>query len=97
MQAVLRQQLPVPNPLPDSQAPDSLSHCLAAGFIARYCSVSEAYLASVGKELKDLMGAGDAQWRDLRSDRHGIRCARAVRNDSELRQCCLQTAPEQKQ
>jgi len=97
MQAVLRDQLPAPRQPTDSQPPDYQLHCLAAGFIARYCSVSEAYLASVGKEFKDLVSGGDAQWRDLRSDRHGIRCARAAGNDSELRQCCLQTAPEQKQ
>lgn len=89
MQAVLRQQLPEPAKLPDYQA-----HCLAAGFIARYCSVTEAYLASVGKELKDLVGHGDPQWRDIQSDRRGIGCARTATTDAELRQCCLQTATQ---
>jgi hypothetical protein len=81
MQAVVNDKLP----------PDLLerhAHCLAGGLIARYCSVSEAYLAGAGKELRDLLGAGDAQWTDWRADRVGIDCARHVQNDLELASCC---------
>ena len=67
---------------------DSELHCTAAGLIARYCSVTEATLASVGKELRDLLGSGDAEWRDLMSDRRGVNCARSAKNDGELQQCC---------
>jgi hypothetical protein len=57
---------------------DKYLHCMSAGMIARYCSVSEAYLASVGKEVKDLFTpGGDAEWADLRADREGVRCARS--------------------
>ena len=87
MQAALRDRLP-PN-LPDAQA-----HCIAAGLIARYCSVTEAGLASLGKELRDLLGPGDAQWRDLTSDRRGIECARRVDSNTSLQACCLQTAAQ---
>ena len=59
------------------ELPDSQAHCIAAGLIARQCSVTEATLASVGKELRDLLGGGDAEWRDLGNDHRGIRCARA--------------------
>ena len=70
--------------------PDNKAHCEAAGLIARYCSVTEASLASIVKEVRDLFTAGDAEWRDLMSDRRGIRCARSSRSDAELTECCAQ-------
>lgn len=81
MHAALRMQEPLP-------AADSQAHCLAAGLIARYCSVSEAWLAGIAKEVRDLFGPGNAEWRDLANDGRGIRCARAVEDDSGLRKCC---------
>jgi hypothetical protein len=80
----------------DSKVPaarsDKIMHCMAAGMIARYCSVSESYLASVGKEVKDLFTpGGDAEWADLRADRKGIGCARSASGDAELATCCEQT------
>jgi len=74
--------------LPLDKLPDSKAHCEAAGLIARHCSVSEATMASVGKELRDVFTAGDAEWRDLMSDRRGIRCAHNSNNDAELAACC---------
>jgi hypothetical protein len=73
--------------LPDD-LPDDVAHCLAAGFIARYCSLSEAYLSGVGKEFKDLVGPGDAEWRDWQSDRRGIACAKDSTSDEALYACC---------
>lgn len=64
------------------------SHCAAAGLIARYCSVTEAILASLGKELLDAFSAGDASWVDLREDARGIRCARSANSDSDVLNCC---------
>ena len=75
--------------LPLTNLPDAKAHCEAAGLIARHCSVSEATLASVGKELRDLFTAGDAEWRDLMSDRRGIRCARNAHSDADLAACCF--------
>ena len=34
---------------------------------------------------------GDAEWRDLGSDRRGIDCARASASDDAVLACCLQT------
>ena len=68
--------------------PDNTAHCLAAGFIARYCSVSEAYIAGLGKELEDTVGHGDAEWRDWQADRRGIACAQRTQNDDALYSCC---------
>ncbi len=68
--------------------PDSHAHCLAAGLIARYCSLSEAYLAGAGKELRDLLGPGDAEWRDWKADRVGIDCAKSSEDDLNLASCC---------
>jgi len=72
--------------------PDTVAHCTAAGLIARYCSLTEAGMASIGKEIRDLFTAGDAQWRDLMSDKRGVKCARQSRNDQELSTCCEQIA-----
>jgi hypothetical protein len=68
--------------------PDSHAHCLASGLITRYCSVTEAYLAGAGKEFKDLLGRGDAEWRDWRADRVGIACAKSAEDDDALAACC---------
>jgi hypothetical protein len=81
MQAVLRDKLP-------SGVPDRRLHCLAGGLISRYCSVTEAYLAGAGKEVRDLLGKGDAEWQDWRADRVGIECARESTDDSALAECC---------
>lgn len=81
----------LPRDLPDAQI-----HCIAAGLIARHCSVTEAHLASVGKELQDVFGSGDAEWRDLEADGRGIRCARTLSDDQGLRDCCLQTPAQPK-
>jgi hypothetical protein len=68
--------------------PDYVEHCMAAGTIARYCSVTEAAMASVGKEVIDVFTAGDAEWRDLMSDKRGVSCARHSQNDVEMSACC---------
>ncbi|MBM0108019.1 hypothetical protein JM946_25085 [Steroidobacter sp. S1-65] len=81
MQSVVQEKLP-------AGLPDARAHCLAAGLIARYCSGSEAYMAGLGKELRDLFGAGDANWEDWRADRAGIGCARRAGDDEALAQCC---------
>lgn len=81
MQAVVHDKLP-------SDLPDKRAHCLAGGLISRYCSVTEAYLAGAGKEVRDLLGTGDAEWRDWRADRVGIECARESTDDSAVAQCC---------
>jgi hypothetical protein len=73
--------------------PDSEQHCKAAGLIARYCSVTEAGMASIGKEVRDLFTGGDAEWRDLVSDRRGVRCARLAHNDTDLAACCAPATP----
>ena len=70
--------------------PDHEAHCMAAGLIALRCSVTEARLASYGKELRDVLGRGDAEWRDLRADRRGITCARSATDTDRLIACCEQ-------
>jgi hypothetical protein len=67
---------------------DKPTHCMAAAMIARYCSRSEAALASIGKELKDVFSAGDAEWADLQADREGLRCAKVPGDDSAVGECC---------
>lgn len=81
MRSVMQEKLP-------ANLPEQRAHCLAAGLIARYCSTSEAHLAGIGKELRDLFGPGDAQWSDWRADRAGIDCARHAADDIELDRCC---------
>lgn len=81
VQAVLRDKLP-------ADLADERAHCLAGGLISRYCSVTEAHLAGAGKEVRDLLGHGDAEWRDWRADRAGIECARESADDAALAECC---------
>lgn len=81
----MRNALEAQRPLPEQ---DSQAHCLAAGLIARHCSITEAWLASVAKEVADLFGPGNAEWRDLDADGRGIRCARSATDDASLRACC---------
>ena len=79
----------VPREVHDKQA-----HCLAAGFITRYCSVSEAYVAGLAKEIGDLLGRGDASAADLSANRSGIRCARSAATDDDVRACCRDALDE---
>jgi hypothetical protein len=81
MSAVLKQKLP-------TNLPDKRAHCLASGLIARYCSLSEAYIAGVGKEVRDLLGPGDFEWADWQADRVGIACARHAESDEAIADCC---------
>jgi hypothetical protein len=84
MQAALQERVP-------AGLPDDRTHCIAAGLIARHCSLTEATLASLGKELRDLLGPGDAQWSDLAADREGMQCARQSAGDDALLACCMGT------
>jgi hypothetical protein len=73
--------------LPDDGA-DKRLHCLASAQIARQCSVTEAYLAAMGKEVRDLFGAGDAEWADWRADRVGVYCGRSSEDVTAVEACC---------
>jgi hypothetical protein len=72
-----------------SAMPDADAHCLAAALIAWRCSATEAMLASVGKEIRDALGAGDAAWTDLAADRRGLACAKNATDAAALESCCL--------
>jgi hypothetical protein len=69
---------------------DYEAHCIATGLIALRCSVTESWLAGVGKELRDLLGSGDAALNDLRADGRGVQCARTQGKDG-LDACCRQS------
>lgn len=57
---------------------DPRAHCIASGLIAQRCSATEARLAGLGKEVRDVFTHGDASWRDWQADRAGVRCARTI-------------------
>jgi hypothetical protein len=80
MQAV-RAQLPVTDN-------DKHLHCLVSAQITQQCSVIEAYLAGMGKELSDLFGRGDAEWADWRADRAGVSCGRSEEGAVAIDACC---------
>ena len=80
---VVRDSLP-PQPY------DKRAHCLTAGRIAQRCSVFEADLAGLGKEVSDMFTHGDPSWADWRADRAGIRCAQHGRDPQALAQCCTE-------
>jgi hypothetical protein len=81
MTAVVKQKVP-------THVPDKQMHCLAAGFITRYCSTLEAYIAGAGKEGRDMFTGGDVEWADWQADRVGIDCARHAHDDDALAACC---------
>lgn len=68
--------------------PDKQKHCRAAALIAARCSVGEAALLGVMKEIRDLLGPGNAEWADLRANQAGIRCARGAGSDEQIGECC---------
>ena len=73
----------VPEHLDDGQ-----KHCMAAGLIARHCSAGEAWLVGAGKELRDVVTAGDASWADWQQDRRGVKCSRGAEDDAAIERCC---------
>jgi hypothetical protein len=82
MEAVIKEKLP-------ADLPDKRAHCIASGLISRYCSITEAYLAGAGKEMRDLLSSGDsAEWKDWQADRVGIECARETADDAAVAECC---------
>jgi hypothetical protein len=68
---------------------DKRLHCLVSAGIAQQCSVTEAYLAGIGKEISDLFGRGDPEWADWQADRAGISCGRSEAGDAAVEACCL--------
>lgn len=80
-------QAVVSNKVPQGLA-DKPTHCIATALVARYCSRTEARLVSVGKEVKDLFSAGDAEWADLQADRLGLQCAEKADDDAGVGECC---------
>jgi hypothetical protein len=73
---------------------DKRAHCVAGGLIARFCSPTEARLAGLGKELRDVFGAGDADWSDWQATRSGVRCAATGPDVAAILACCENEAPD---
>jgi hypothetical protein len=74
------------------QSYDKRAHCMVSAGIAQRCSVFEADLAGLGKELRDVFTpGGDASWADWRADRAGIRCAKRGRDPAVLAACCAES------
>jgi hypothetical protein len=84
MESVIKEKLP-------TNLPDKRAHCIAGGLISRYCSITEAYLAGAGKEVRDLLSRGEsAEWKDWQADRVGIECARETQDDAAVARCCAE-------
>jgi len=69
---------------------DKRLHCAVSAHIARQCSVSEAYLAGMGKEVSDLFTGGDAEWADWQADRAGVSCGKANADEQGIAGCCAE-------
>jgi hypothetical protein len=82
--AAIEQHLP-------GNLPDKLAHCIAGGLVARYCSPTEARLAGLGKELRDIFGHGNAEWSDWNAARLGLRCADDGADPDAIIACCERT------
>ena len=72
----------------DANTRDKRLHCLVSAQIALQCSLTEAYLAGMGKEVLDLFGHGDAEWADWQADRVGIHCGRSHDQATDIEACC---------
>jgi hypothetical protein len=81
VRAVLDRHLP-------SGLRDKPAHCVAGGLIARFCSPTEARLAGLAKELRDVFTAGDADWGDWQATRAGVRCAAPNADAASIIACC---------
>ena len=79
---VVRAQLPARNY-------DKRLHCLASAQIAQQCSVLEAYMAGIGKEVSDMFGNGDPEWADWQADRVGVSCGRKQQGVENIEACCM--------
>lgn len=74
-------------------ANDKHLHCMVSANIARRCSVTEAYLAGIGKELADIFAPhGDAEWADWQADRTGVACGRNQSGEA-VERCCMEHLP----
>jgi hypothetical protein len=71
-----------------SHLEDKLAHCVAGGLIARYCSPTEARLAGVAKEIRDLFTGGDVELADAQATFAGVQCAQAASDLATLEACC---------
>jgi hypothetical protein len=80
-QAAIDQHLP-------RELPDKLAHCVAGGLIARYCSPTEARMAGLAKEVRDIFGDGDAEWSDWQATRAGVQCADDSVDPAAIIACC---------
>lgn len=72
---------------------DKRAHCIAGGLIARFCSPTEARLAGLGKEFRDALGTGDADWSDWQATRAGVRCAASGADVAAIIACCDNDPP----
>jgi hypothetical protein len=82
VRTVIEQRLP---PQPN----DKLSHCVAGALIAEYCSPTEARLAGVAKEMRDVLTGGDVESADVRATLAGVDCARTASGDIRgIEDCC---------
>jgi uncharacterized protein RhaS with RHS repeats len=59
---------------------DKYKHCVIACKISQTCGDNAARLASIGKEIIDLFGPGNAEIADLVADQRGIDCAQKIRS-----------------
>jgi hypothetical protein len=74
-----------------SQLADKLAHCVAGGLIARYCSPTEARLAGIAKEVRDLFTGGDVELADVQATFAGVQCAQSAPDLADLEACCTTT------
>jgi hypothetical protein len=70
---------------------DKLAHCVAGGLIARYCSPTEARLAGLAKEIRDLFTGGDVEFADVQATFAGVQCAESASDAAGAEACCSAT------
>ena len=69
---------------------DKYKHCVVAAEIYKQCGSVTSYAASVGKELQDTVGPGNAEIEDISADIDGINCASNPQCNESPSDCCKQ-------
>jgi hypothetical protein len=71
-------------------ANDKAKHCSVSCIVAYNCSRTGSFLIGALKEFQDIFTKGDADWKDMKANRSGIKFSKIVDNENECFDACLE-------
>jgi len=71
---------------------DKYKHCAVSCMLSNRCGGFDSYQLGVLKEIWDIIGPGNAEWKDLEADMIGVQMSmhKIATNDKECNQRCLE-------